>query len=86
MLSETFLKYIMHTYMFLKYFQCTRLGKLPLRGSIPDMTADSERYIQLQNVYKQHAEEHVTAVTNHVHDHLHRLGKVSPAPHLRLFA
>ena len=51
-------------------------GKLPLRGSIPDMTSDSERYIQLQNVYKQQAEQHVAAVTNYVHDHLHRMGKV----------
>ena len=25
-------------------------GALPLRGSIPDMFADSKRYIQLQNV------------------------------------
>jgi hypothetical protein len=24
-------------------------GNLPLRGSIPDMTADSKRFIQLQN-------------------------------------
>lgn len=26
------------------------LGALPLRGSIPDMTADSKRYIELQNM------------------------------------
>ena len=24
-------------------------GNLPLRGSIPDMTSDSKRFIQLQN-------------------------------------
>ena len=51
-------------------------GKLPLRGSIPDMTSDSERYIQLQNVYKSQADAHVEAVINHVHDHLHSFGKV----------
>lgn len=26
------------------------LAALPLRGSIPDMTADSKRYIELQNM------------------------------------
>lgn len=26
-------------------------GTLPLRGSLPDMTSDSQRYIALQNVY-----------------------------------
>ena len=59
-------------------FMCGVKGKLPLRGSIPDMTADSERYIQLQNVYKQEAERHIMAVTNYVQDHLERLGKVLP--------
>ena len=29
---------------------CFPQGALPLRGSIPDMTADSKRYIELQNM------------------------------------
>lgn len=32
---------------------------LPLQGSIPDMTADSESYIRLQQVYRDKATEHV---------------------------
>ncbi|RWS26649.1 NEDD8-activating enzyme E1 regulatory subunit-like protein [Leptotrombidium deliense] len=34
-------------------------GCLPLRGSIPDMTADSERYIKLQKIYVTKATEDV---------------------------
>ncbi|XP_078335087.1 NEDD8-activating enzyme E1 regulatory subunit-like isoform X2 [Crassostrea virginica] len=41
-------------------------GALPLRGSIPDMTADSERYIQLQNAYIEQANRDVAAITDKV--------------------
>ena len=51
-------------------------GSLPLRGTIPDMTADSERYIQLQNVYIQQAEEEVATVTHRCHDLLQSIGRV----------
>lgn len=34
-------------------------GYMPLQGSIPDMTADSESYIALQQVYRTKANEHV---------------------------
>ncbi|BFZ12834.1 hypothetical protein BsWGS_15873 [Bradybaena similaris] len=50
-------------------------GLLPLRGSIPDMTSDSGRYIQLQTVYKQQAEIDSTAVAGHVHALLHNIGR-----------
>ncbi|XP_077982561.1 NEDD8-activating enzyme E1 regulatory subunit-like [Glandiceps talaboti] len=49
-------------------------GALPLRGSIPDMTADSKRYIQLQNVYRDQALQDVQAVTSRVHHILNSLG------------
>ncbi|KAK2143283.1 hypothetical protein LSH36_857g00105 [Paralvinella palmiformis] len=50
-------------------------GALPLRGSIPDMTADSERYIQLQNVYRQQAKLDVDAVSNYVQNLLESIGR-----------
>jgi len=42
-------------------------GLLPLRGTLPDMTADSERYIALQKLYKEEAANHMASVTNHLH-------------------
>ncbi|XP_033104427.1 NEDD8-activating enzyme E1 regulatory subunit-like [Anneissia japonica] len=50
---------------------------LPLRGSIPDMTADSKRYIQLQNIYKEQSRKDCIAVTSRVQQILVSLGKVS---------
>ncbi|KJE88986.1 ThiF family protein [Capsaspora owczarzaki ATCC 30864] len=49
-------------------------GLLPLRGSIPDMAADSDRYIRLQHVYQERAKHDVAAFTAHVHRHLAELG------------
>lgn len=39
---------------------------LPLRGSLPDMFSDSKRYINLQNVYKEKAEENIREVSKDV--------------------
>jgi len=50
-------------------------GLLPVRGVIPDMTADSERYISLQNVYKEKAATDAMAVTEHLHTLLQQLGR-----------
>ncbi|XP_013393468.1 NEDD8-activating enzyme E1 regulatory subunit isoform X2 [Lingula anatina] len=50
-------------------------GALPLRGTIPDMTADSERYIQLQQVYRQQAAVEAEWVANRVQQLLQSLGK-----------
>ncbi|ESO96926.1 hypothetical protein LOTGIDRAFT_231724 [Lottia gigantea] len=41
-------------------------GALPLRGTIPDMTADSERYIKLQNIYRHQANQDCQSVSNSV--------------------
>lgn len=53
-------------------------GHLPLRGTIPDMTADSERYVQLQNVYREQAKNDISIVTNHVQTLLQSIGRDEP--------
>jgi len=50
-------------------------GCLPLRGAIPDMTADSERYIALQGVYREQASQHIASITNHLHELEQNLGQ-----------
>ncbi|XP_064467372.1 NEDD8-activating enzyme E1 regulatory subunit-like [Ornithodoros turicata] len=50
-------------------------GTLPLRGSIPDMTADTERYVKLLNIYHTEAERHVQAMHSRVQQLLTNLGK-----------
>eukprot|EP00118_Oscarella_pearsei_P002212 m.9857 g.9857 ORF g.9857 m.9857 type:complete len:537 (+) comp21704_c0_seq1:51-1661(+) len=50
-------------------------GALPLRGSIPDMTADSARYIKLQQIYQKKATQDVAAVKQRVCQLLDDLGK-----------
>lgn len=40
------------------------------------MTADSERYIQLQSVYREKANQDVAVVISHVHRLLQSLGRV----------
>ena len=52
-------------------------GALPVRGTIPDMTADSDRYIQLQQVYREQADRDDAIVTQKVHDLLQSIGRVS---------
>ncbi|KAF6201185.1 hypothetical protein GE061_005632 [Apolygus lucorum] len=50
-------------------------GLLPLRGSLPDMTADSQRYIALQQVYLQEAARCSEIVHRRVRQLLHQLGQ-----------
>lgn len=52
-------------------------GLLPLRGSIPDMIADSQRFISLQNVYREKALQDAAVVAQHVETLLQSLGKPS---------
>ena len=59
-----------------KFFKPYVTGALPLRGSIPDMTADSERYIQLQNAYIEQANRDVAAITDKVNMLTNSLVKV----------
>ncbi|XP_043937851.1 NEDD8-activating enzyme E1 regulatory subunit [Protopterus annectens] len=50
-------------------------GNLPVRGTIPDMIADSEKFIKLQNVYRERANKDAAAVSNHTASLLQSLGK-----------
>ena len=50
-------------------------GKLPLRGSIPDMTANSKMYIDLCRVYQTKAKEDLEAFKSHLRETLFSLGK-----------
>jgi len=54
-------------------------GLLPLMGSIPDMTADTQTYISLQEVYQHKAQEDIDAVSRYVAANLSRLGKSADA-------
>ncbi|KAL3065605.1 hypothetical protein OYC64_015709 [Pagothenia borchgrevinki] len=50
-------------------------GSLPVRGSIPDMIADSQKFINLQNVYREKALQDAAAVCKHVESLLQSIGK-----------
>ncbi|KAG7263139.1 LOW QUALITY PROTEIN: hypothetical protein CRUP_038448 [Coryphaenoides rupestris] len=50
-------------------------GCLPARGTIPDMIADSQRFIKLQNVYRDKALKDAAAVAQHVESLLQVAGK-----------
>ncbi|RDD43316.1 NEDD8-activating enzyme E1 regulatory subunit [Trichoplax sp. H2] len=52
-----------------------KTGTLPVRGSIPDMTADSTRYINLQRIYQAKANEDASKMTEYVKNILESLGK-----------
>lgn len=50
-------------------------GCLPVTGVIPDMTADTDRYVKLQNIYKKEAKKDAQVVYKKVQDLLSSLGK-----------
>ncbi|XP_077686901.1 NEDD8-activating enzyme E1 regulatory subunit isoform X3 [Eretmochelys imbricata] len=50
-------------------------GNLPVRGTIPDMIADSGKFIKLQNVYREKAKKDAAAVGNHAAKLLQSVGK-----------
>nr|CAD7442558.1 unnamed protein product [Timema bartmani] len=52
-------------------------GFLPLRGSIPDMTAETSRYIALQQVYHNQASKDAEAVFRRAQQLLHQLNQPS---------
>ncbi|OLL26080.1 NEDD8-activating enzyme E1 regulatory subunit [Neolecta irregularis DAH-3] len=45
-------------------------GFLPLSGVLPDMKADSSRYVLLQNIYHQKAQCDISQVKSYIHKHL----------------
>ncbi|XP_014242902.1 NEDD8-activating enzyme E1 regulatory subunit isoform X2 [Cimex lectularius] len=50
-------------------------GCLPLRGSLPDMTAETKRYIALQQIYLQEANRCAELVHRRVQQLLHQVGQ-----------
>uniref|UniRef100_A0A8D0G203 NEDD8-activating enzyme E1 regulatory subunit n=1 Tax=Sphenodon punctatus TaxID=8508 RepID=A0A8D0G203_SPHPU len=50
-------------------------GNLPLRGTVPDMIADTGKFIKLQNVYREKAKRDAAAVGNHAAKLLQTIGK-----------
>ncbi|XP_015279753.1 PREDICTED: NEDD8-activating enzyme E1 regulatory subunit [Gekko japonicus] len=50
-------------------------GNLPVRGTIPDMIADSGKFIKLQNVYREKAKKDAEAVGNYAAKMLQSIGK-----------
>ncbi|XP_031424594.1 NEDD8-activating enzyme E1 regulatory subunit [Clupea harengus] len=50
-------------------------GSLPVRGTIPDMIADSQKFIKLQNIYREKAMQDVAVVSKHVESLLQSVGK-----------
>ncbi|XP_071547570.1 NEDD8-activating enzyme E1 regulatory subunit [Panulirus ornatus] len=49
-------------------------GVLPVRGTIPDMTADSEKYIKIQNLYREQAAQDADWVLRRVQELGQQLG------------
>ncbi|KAL3148869.1 hypothetical protein ABBQ32_001742 [Trebouxia sp. C0010 RCD-2024] len=54
-------------------------GQLPIEGSLPDMTATTALYLDLQRIYREQAERDVAAVTKHVQDILASISRDSGA-------
>ncbi|GLC42485.1 hypothetical protein PLESTB_001103300 [Pleodorina starrii] len=54
-------------------------GTLPLEGSIPDMHATTDMYLNVQHLYREKAERDVAAVEAHVRQLLGRLGRPADA-------
>ncbi|XP_074142634.1 NEDD8-activating enzyme E1 regulatory subunit isoform X2 [Sminthopsis crassicaudata] len=50
-------------------------GNLPVRGTIPDMIADSGKFIKLQNIYREKAKTDAAAVGNHAAKLLQSIGQ-----------
>ncbi|KAM4614145.1 NEDD8-activating enzyme E1 regulatory subunit isoform 2-T2 [Discoglossus pictus] len=50
-------------------------GNLPLRGTIPDMIADSDKFVKLQNIYREKAKKDATEVENFVSKLLLSVGR-----------
>ncbi|KAF7271077.1 hypothetical protein GWI33_016037 [Rhynchophorus ferrugineus] len=49
-------------------------GELPLKGTLPDMAADTMSYVTLQNIYRKQAEHHIESVYRRVQQIVRSLG------------
>src|SRR5690349_11338478 len=55
-------------------------GCLPLSGTVPDMHADTDSYVRMQNVYRTKARHDVDTVKTHLATILEAIGR--PADHI----
>lgn len=63
-------------------------GQLPIEGSLPDMTATTALYLNLQRIYREQADRDISAVTRHVQDVLSSIDREPgsiPASEIRMF-
>lgn len=63
-------------------------GSLPVRGSIPDMIASSQRYIDLQRVYQKKSQSDINTFTSYLNQVLVSVGKTPgsiPNKDIKLF-
>eukprot|EP01089_Gocevia_fonbrunei_P001628 TRINITY_DN1150_c0_g1_i3.p1 TRINITY_DN1150_c0_g1~~TRINITY_DN1150_c0_g1_i3.p1 ORF type:complete len:551 (-),score=151.11 TRINITY_DN1150_c0_g1_i3:32-1642(-) len=54
-------------------------GSLPLQGSVPDMTSDTQSYMNLQEIYGKKSKEDLATITESVHSTLKKIGKTEDA-------
>ena len=52
-------------------------NRLPVSGVVPDMFSDSERFIKLQNIYREKAGQDAEMIQRKVHQVLESLGRPS---------
>ncbi|CAE8723298.1 unnamed protein product, partial [Polarella glacialis] len=55
-------------------------GKLPLVGSLPDMTASTDWYVKLQEIYASRADGDCAAINAHIASIQKELGSTAPVP------
>ncbi|MEE6499819.1 hypothetical protein FKM82_003598 [Ascaphus truei] len=74
-LTQQSLSFWVLTRAVMEFIAAEGKGNLPLRGTIPDMIADSEKFIKLQNVYREKAKADAAAVENYVSVLLQSVGR-----------
>lgn len=58
-----------------KFIENEGQGCLPLNGKIPDMQSDTERYIQLQNLYRKKSKEDLKILKKYVNQELKKYSR-----------
>ncbi|ESO03022.1 hypothetical protein HELRODRAFT_112383 [Helobdella robusta] len=57
------------------FVDCEGKGNFPVRGTIPDMTSDTESYIKLQQVYRDQAQLDQQCLSTHLSELLQNIGR-----------
>lgn len=71
-----------------RYLEKEGNGQLPIEGSLPDMTATTALYLDLQRIYREQADRDIAAVTKHVQNVLSSISRDSgsiSASEIRMF-